>query len=204
MNKLPKEKRDRITLVCIGTVVLLVAAYFFLIGPEYRAIDLTKGKTSRANNELKEKLALIQRQETIENELRDASTALSDAEHDIAFGDPNAWFYETLRNFKGHYDVDISGYSPPSLGDVDFIPHFPYKQLKITVSGMAFYHDLGKFVAGLETTFPHMRVVNLALEPAFGDNSPASTATGSVPGSNEKLSFKMDIVTLVKTGETHN
>ena len=203
MNKQPKEKRDRIILVCIGTAVLLVAVYFFLIGPEYRAIDLTRTKTNRAKDDLKEKQNLIQKKDATENELHDVSTTLSDAENDVASGDPDAWFYETLRNFKGHYDVDISGYSPPTLGDVDLLSHFPYKQLKITVSGTAYYHDLGKFIADFENTFPHMRVVNLALEPASGANSPASTASGR-PGSNEKLSFKMDIITLVKTGETQN
>jgi hypothetical protein len=90
------------------------------------------------------------------------------------------------------------------LGDVDLLPHFPYKQLKITVSGTAFYHDLGKFIADFENAFPHMRVVNLALEPATGGNSPASATSGASPGVNEKLSFKMDIVTLVKTAETQN
>ena len=204
MNKLQKEKRDRIVMVCIGTGVLLAAVFFLLINREYNAIAQTKAKTVQANNDLQDKIALIKRQGAIENDLLEVSTNLSTSEHDIAFGDPNAWFYETLRNFKGHYDVDISGYSSPSLGDVDLLPHFPYKQLKITVNGAAFYHDMGNFVADLETTFPHMRVVNLGLEPGSGGNSTPGTASSGAPGSNEKLSFRMDIVTLVKTGETHN
>jgi hypothetical protein len=204
MNKLQKEKRDRIVLVCIGTGVLLAAVYFLLINPEYNAIARTKAKTVQARSDLQDKIALIKRQGAIEGDSLDVSTNLAAAEHDIAVGDPNAWFYDTLRTFKGHYDVEISGYSPPSLGDVDLLPHFPYKQLKITVNGMAFFHDLGNFVADLENTFPHMRVVNLALDPGTGGYIPSSTASGSVPGSNEKLSFRMEIVTLVKTGETHN
>ena len=204
MNNLQKEKRDRIILVSIGTGALLAAVYFLLINPEYRDIDLAKGMTARASSDLQDKTALINRQDAIEKESLEVSTALSDAEHDIAIGDPNAWFYETLRNFKGRYDVEISSYGPPSLGDVDLLPHFPYKQLKITVSGTAFYHDFGKFIADIETTFPHIRVVNLTLEPASGGNNPEGATPGGNSGSNEKLSFRMDIVSLVKPGEMHN
>ncbi len=121
------------------------------------------------------------------------------AEHDIAFGDPTAWFYETLRNFKEHYAVDISSYGQPSLGSVDLLSKFPYNQIKFSISGTAFYQDLGKFIADFENTFPHMRIVNLALDPASGDLGP-----GHGPVADDTLSFKMDIITLVKTGETQN
>jgi hypothetical protein len=199
MNKLPKEKRDRIILVCLGTGVLLAAVYFLLIGPEYAAIAQAKTKMAGARKDLADKIALIRQQGATENELHEVSASLTDAEHDIAFGDPNAWFYETLRNFSGHYAVEFSNYGQPTRGDVDLLPHFPYKQLRTTVSGTAFYHDLGKFIADFENAFPHIRVVNLALEPAGGGNGPANAA-----GAGEKLSFKMDIVTLVKTAETQN
>jgi hypothetical protein len=74
------------------------------------------------------------------------------------------------------------------VGDVDLIPQFPYKQAKISLSGVAFYHDLGKFISDFENTFPHMRIVNLTVEPANG--------TGA---DSEKLSFRLEIVALVKS-----
>ena len=64
---------------------------------------------------------------------------------------------------------------------------FPYKQVKVTISGTAYYHDLGKFVADFENNFPHMRMVNLSIEPA------------SMTGANaERLSFRVDVIALVK------
>jgi hypothetical protein len=70
------------------------------------------------------------------------------------------------------------------MGDVDLIPNFPYKQVKFSLTGTAYYHDLGKFIADLENNFPHIRVVNLAI----GSN-----------GDSELLSFRVDIVALVKS-----
>lgn len=117
------------------------------------------------------------------------TSTLTQVESDIAFGDPIAWFYETLRNFKGRYKVDLSVTGQSPISDVDLLPNFPYKQLRVSVTGTAYYHDLGKFIADFENTFPHIRIVNLNLEP--GD-------------SGEKLNFRMDIIALVKTGGTQS
>ncbi len=102
-------------------------------------------------------------------------------------GDPAQWIYDTIRNFKEHYKVDVAVNSQLSIGEVDLLAHFPYKQLKVTVNGTAYYQDLGKFIADFENTYPHVRVVNLTINPAGG--------TGD---DSEKLAFKMDIIALVK------
>jgi hypothetical protein len=60
----------------------------------------------------------------------------------------------------------------------------------LTIGGTSYYHDLGKFIADFENQFPLFRVLNLEMEPA-----------PSVAGAEkEKLSFKMDVVALVKPG----
>jgi hypothetical protein len=74
------------------------------------------------------------------------------------------------------------------VADVSLIPSFPYKQATVGVGGTAYYYDLGKFLAELENRFPYMRVQNLLLEPSPGAN----------PEEKEKLSFRMEIVALIK------
>jgi hypothetical protein len=128
--------------------------------------------------------------ENLSAQLVDLSYTLDHAQNDLAYGDPNSWIYDTIRNFKGKYKVDISVNGQLTPGDVDLLPKFQYKQIKATVSGTAYYHDLGKFIADFENTYPHARIANLVLEP------------GGAGGANEKLSFRMDIITLVKpTGQ---
>jgi type II secretion system (T2SS) protein M len=105
----------------------------------------------------------------------------------MASGDLYSWTYNTIRLFKAPYQVDIPDVGHPDVGTMDLLPDFPFKQVRFTVTGTAYYHDLGKFIADFENKFPHMRVVNLQIQPA------------DATGSNEKLSFKMDIVALVKS-----
>ena len=71
------------------------------------------------------------------------------------------------------------------MGAVELLPPFTYKQLKLSVGGTAYYHDLGKFIADFENAYPHAQIINLILEPA-----------GSANDSSEKLSFRMDIIVL--------
>jgi hypothetical protein len=106
-------------------------------------------------------------------------------EGDIASGDIYAWTYDLISRFKKSYKVEIPSIGQPTMSDVDLLPLFPYKQLRVTITGTAYYHDFGKFIADFENTFPHIRVVNLVLDPAGTDS--------------EKLAFRMDVIALVKS-----
>ena len=103
----------------------------------------------------------IKKADTLATQSADLTYTLTQAESDMASGDPASWIYNTIRNFKAQYKVDIAVNGQLAMGDVDLLPKFPYKQLKVTVGGTAYYHDLGKFIADFENTYPHARIANL-------------------------------------------
>jgi hypothetical protein len=107
----------------------------------------------------------------------------------MASGDLYSWTYDTIRHFKQSYRVEIPEVGHPTIGESDLLPSFPYKQIQFSIIGTVYYHDLGKFVADFENAFPHSRMIHLVVEPAAGPDSNSN---------NEKLSFKMEIITLVK------
>jgi hypothetical protein len=193
MNKLPKEKRDQLILVVMGILFVLFLIGFGLIRPQYGTISGINVKINAARDHLQSMEDTIKKGDAISTQLADMSYTLTQNESDMASGDPAQWIYNTIRNFKEHYKVDISVNSQLSIGEVDLLPHFPYKQLKVTVGGTAYYHDLGKFIADFENTFPHARITNLTLEPVggTGDNS-------------EKLAFRMDIIALANPVASQN
>jgi hypothetical protein len=187
MNKLPKEKRDHLILVGIGTMLVLIGIGYGLIRPQYATIKAVNSQVSSALDDLQSKEDTIKKADTVSAQLADLNDTLTKAQSDMASGDPSAWIYDTIRNFKGKYKVDISvsgGQLVP--GPVDLLPKFPYQQIKAAVNGTAYYHDLGKFIADFENAYPHARIANLALEPV-----------GNSGDSNEKLSFRMEIIVLV-------
>lgn len=189
MNWLPKdkEKRKQLILALFSTVVLVVIIVFGLIRPQYDGISKTKEKIKAAQGTLQSVEDAIKQSDAISLQLADVNLALSHSEEDMASGDVFLWTINTIRNFKADYKVEIPTVGQPTMGDVDLLGHFPYRQAKFTVNGTAYYHDLGKFIAAFENKYSHIRVVNLTLEPVSEGGA-----------NNEKLAFSMDIIALIK------
>jgi hypothetical protein len=185
--KLSKDKRNQLILVLFCTVAVLALMWFDLIRPRYAALAQAAASQNAAETKLEGIQNAINRANTITTDLTDVTQTLSNAESDMASGDLYSWTYNTIRLFKTPYQVDIPAIGHPDVETVDLLPSFPFRQVRFTITGTAYYQDLGKFIADFENTFPHIRVVNLQLQPA------------DVTGSDEKLSFKMDVIALVKS-----
>jgi Tfp pilus assembly protein PilO len=188
MNKLPKEKRNQFIVVVLITVVVLSGIFFGLIRMQHDSLSKIKQDTSDAKTKLQKYQNTINSSDAVQSQLIDVSYNLNSAEDDMASGDIYAWTIDLIRRFKTSYKVEIPQIGQPEMSDVDILPNFPYKQVKFTVNGTAYYHDFGKFVMDFENAFPHIRLVNLSLEP--------------VSGGGEKLSFKVDMIALVKPNPT--
>jgi len=191
-SKLSKEKRNQLILVVLGTIAVLGALGYGLIGSQY---DKLRGYAERqvaAEAQLKKMQDTVKRKELVESVLQQTSQLLAEQEAGMATGDLYSWMLNTVRKFQKGYTVDIPQLSPVSApAAVNLLPNVPYKQATMQLGGTAYYHDLGQFIADFENAYPLIRVVNLTVELT---HSPGS-------GEREKLAFKMDLVTLVKSGQ---
>ena len=188
-RKLPKEKRNRLILVVLAALVVVAGLYFGLILRQNQNLVRLAERKAAADTRLKTVLDALKRADRIKAEMDEARSTLAGREGDVASGDLYAWVINSLRQFKAPYKVEIPQFS--QLGepaDVSMIPNFPYKQATLTVAGTGHFHDLGRFITDFENQFPHVRLTNLSLDA----NAPSTTVEP------ETLSFKMDIVTLVK------
>ena len=189
-SKLPREKRNQLILISLVTLVALTALGFGLIKHQYENLASLAATKTEAEQKFVQMQEQIKRADLVEAELAAARTSITNLEAGMApSGDSLSWIINTVRGFKGAYKVEIPQFSPISHpSDVNLLAKFPYKQVTLTVSGTAYYHDLGKFLADFENEFPHIRLVNLDIQL---NPSPAA-------GDAEKLVFKVDIITLVK------
>jgi Tfp pilus assembly protein PilO len=189
MKRLPPAKRNQLIGVIVATVALIGLVYSLLISPQKTKNIRLANETKAAKLKLEQYRATIKLAEDTAAKINTTSTQLTQAEKDIATGDVYLWLNDTIRGFKTAYQVDIPNVSQPTApAEVDLITDFPYKQVKVTLNGIGHYHDLGKFVADFENNFPHMRVLNLTVEPA-------SAPPGSAP---ERLSFHLEVAALVR------
>ena len=190
-NAIPKAKRLQILVVVLATLVALGGLGYGLIKRQYDQLKVLAKKKGAADSKLQVMQTAVKNADEIEAALAGVAKALSEQEATLAFGDLYSWCINTMKRFKTSYKVELPQFGPiSSQTDVNLLPSFPYKQATLNIGGKAYYHDLGRFIADFENQFPFMRVANLTLD------LDASQATAD----REKISFKMDIITLVKPG----
>ena len=187
MKRLSREKRNQLITVILVTLAILALIGFGLIRPQYASLSKIAKDGKAADTKLQSIKHAITNSEAIANEWNDTTYALTHAEEDMASGDLYSWTYDTIRHFKQSYKVEIPEVGHPTIGESDLLASFPYKQIQFAINGTVYYHDLGKFVADFENGFPHSRMVRLVVEPAPSPDS-----------NSEKLSFRMEIITLMK------
>jgi Tfp pilus assembly protein PilO len=193
MKRLSKEKRDQLILVCIVTLMVLVGIWFMLIRAQKESLQALRDQKETKQKKVSQMQDEINKTQTVETELNSVSAKLADREQDMVSGDYYASLVNTVRRFKLAYKLDIPQFSPAaSVTEVDLLPKFPYKQVRIAISGTGFYEDIGKFIADFENQYSASRVVNLELTPYTGSADAKDT--------KEKLTFRMEIVSLVASG----
>ena len=185
MKRLSKEKRNQLIIVGFITLAILGLIYFGLIQPQYASLSKIAADENAADSKLHGIRLTITNANVTANALTETSNTLNQIEAEMASGDLYSWTYDTLRRFKQAYKVEIPETGHPEVGEVNLLPAFPYKQIRFSVNGTAFYHDLGRFISEFENNFPHAQMVHLTVE-----------SSGST---DEKLTFRMEIIALVKS-----
>ena len=165
--------------------LVLVGIGFGVIRPQYTRLADIRKETADTQAKWRENSRVIQESAANGAELADLSQELASNELDMATGDIYAWTLDTIRHFKAGYKLDVPDIGQPTVGAMDQFPTFPYQQLRFTIRGSGYYHDIGRFIADFENEYPHMRVENLDMSPVGGDT--------------EKLLFSAEVVALIKT-----
>ena len=202
MNKLTKEKRDRLALIVVAASLIVLALYFFVITPQRDQIQQQEDKIAQSRESLDKNERWLQLAASVRANLSSHRDQLEVRESDMAPLDKFKWFYNTLDEFRSHHDVSLTDITrEPEFGEIGVLPKFPYQAAIFGVKLSAAYHDFGKFLANFENQFPYLRVQNLRIEldPAqklAGTNNVTTTGAGSAE--SERLAITMKVVTMVK------
>ena len=190
MKNLPKEKRDRLILLGIGTLVIVVGLYYGLITMQQKYLENTAKQKGEQESKLGNGQRLVGNTAQIQKALESATSDLKAIEATMPSGDMYSWIILTVNTFKEKYEVDIPQFSREVASEIGMFGKFPYRAATFILRGTAHYHEFGRFVSDFENAFPYMRIQNIELEPSASNNS------GS-PQDAEKLLFKIEVVTPV-------
>jgi hypothetical protein len=191
MNRITKEQRDQILLAIISTLAVGVGFWYLLIIPQTTTLTQGQARIKEAKAKVEQASRLMRQKDEIEKTLGEDERKLEKIEDYMASGDLYAWAIMTLHKFIEGHKIKISAFSRETIGSVGLLPAFPYPSATFTILGTAFFHDFGTFLAEFENQFPYFQIQNLEL-----------SAGGGGQADNELLTFKMEIVTLLRLTET--
>jgi Tfp pilus assembly protein PilO len=198
MKHLPKEKRDRLILVAVGTLAVIAGLYWGVVRVQRQTLVALAAKHGDEEIRVGNAQRLANSTAELQANLVVVNEKLKVVESTMPSRDLYSWIIQTINTFKenGGYKVEIPQFSREVAGEVGIMAKFPYRAAIFHVRGTAYYHDFGRFVADFENTFPYMRIQNIDLEPSGGTSASKEGGSGSSDDA-EKLAFKFEIVTLI-------
>jgi Tfp pilus assembly protein PilO len=196
MKKLPKEKRDRLILVALGTAACLAGVWYGLVSTQRKSLTTLAKQIEEQKMKVSSGERLVASALDVKKNADFMQAKLQTIEDGMASGDMYSWIIQTMTKFSAGRGVEIPQFSREVTAEVGILPKFPYKAAIFTVRGSAYFHDLGKFIADFENAFPYARLQNIEVDPA-GSSAASPVANVKTPTDSEKLTFKMEIVTLI-------
>lgn len=186
-----RVQKERLVFIVTMTALLTVILYQMVITPAQEVLSIRSRLLSdwqqaqRVGKSQAEAFARLNR------DYDDANIRIRQAETSIASGDPYRWLMKTLPNFYEADPVDLLNYEPPNIHDWQIYPKVPYRAVTFTVSGTAYYQDLGRLIMALENTYPYIRVRRLDMEPKHSADPNDKE--------DEKLNFRLEFDSMLKT-----
>ena len=191
MTKASSVQKERIVFIVNLTALLSVVLYQLVIVPAKDVLQVR----SRLLNDWDQAQRSGKSQTDIltglHRDYEDANAKIRQSESSVAGGDPYRWLMKTLPNFYEADPVDLLNYEPPAIHEWQIYPKVPYRAVTFTVSGTAYYHDLGRLIMAMENSHPYLRIRRLDLEPKHSADPDDKE--------DEKLNFRLEFESMLKT-----
>jgi Tfp pilus assembly protein PilO len=204
MNKLSKDKRDKLILTILLVVGILGALYTYVLAVQKERLGAIQQQIETVRDKVTKADKLIKNEALVARNLAESQRALERRIDDMAPQvQTHYWLLILLDGFRKQEKLGtdfISEISPPEIIEVGLLPKFPFKAASFAVRVNGRFHDIGRFIADLENSFPYFRVQNVRMNPQL---QPTGNSQNSPDASGEgKLLVELRLVSLLKPGST--
>src|SRR5207247_7755821 len=141
MKKLTKERRDRLILVVLGTVVCVFAIWYLVIKTQKNALERVQKQTLEEKGKVANAERLVTTTAEIQKKLALSTQELKNIEDGMASGDMYSWIILTINKFRADRKVEIPQFSREVPSEVGILPKCPYRAALFNLRGAAYFHD---------------------------------------------------------------
>jgi|ERR1041385_1155660 Tfp pilus assembly protein PilO len=197
MNKMSKDKRDKLILICIGVVGIIAVLYFFVLTDLKDEQAMLAAKVTSLRDKIDKSQRILKRQSDFQANLDRLRKDLAEKEADMPRpAQDHSWFIKLMEDRRAKFDLEIQDIRNPEAWDPGILPKFPFKATSFNVTLIGRYTDFGRFLADFENSFPYMRVQLMNITPDVQQAPPGMPQAGEDAG---KLRFNFRVISLIKT-----
>jgi Tfp pilus assembly protein PilO len=174
LSKLPKQKLQKIVLVCIVSLAAVVGVIEFYVLKNWNALTEAEASIGKLNDQIQQ-----------------AQRKARDAKQDVAYraqvksfvetqqatmisGDPFAWVVREISLFAEQHPVRMGALHPGSKVESGGNSKSPTYSTHLEFSGS--YDQIGEFVQDLENRFPTAEIQSLLVSGSADDKSDHSAS----------------------------
>ena len=200
MNKMSKEKRDKLILTWLCIIGVLGTLYTFVWGAQTDKLTEYGNGSKKADDLLYRAQRLIDNSPIIERNL--ATNRLVLQQMHSAMAAPGSE-YETFIRIMKAVELKLDSAIVARLATrtevvrEGLLPNFPYPEVSISFVPSAHFHELGQFIAELENSYPFMRVGSVRMNPEATPRGPRSK-NSAASDINEKLGGDVRLTNFIK------
>lgn len=209
--RLTKAKRDQLIVAVLFSAMAVFLIKGTLMGMQDTKIAQLEKNLVEAEAKATEAKRTVGRETLIKAELVDVREALERVESGMPTeGNAYAWITQTINNYRNdrlaqYPNLEFRDFQPPVFGDIGVLPTksitaetgIPYRGARFRISGVGYYHELGKFLADFENDFRYTRFENLVIETLSEGITTDNTGVGATQ--SELLQFKVEVVAPILT-----
>jgi hypothetical protein len=182
--------RAQAVLGVIGIIIVVVAMWYGLLDTPRTRLQSQLRAREKAVATLDKARKQIADAAKTKLTIDAAAQHLEEMEARMPAGDPYRWLIKAFLDFPAATNVVLANIEPPHISETTILPKVPYKTATFILTGTAYYHDFGMFLAALENDFPHMRLKRLELTPGYPGEAESEEA--------ERLNFQLEIMAFFK------
>jgi hypothetical protein len=164
-QKLPKDKLQKIVLICIMTLIALVGTVQFYVLKNWSALTDTKSQIAKLNDQVHEGERKTQQAAQDVAHRTEVKSFVEAQRAAMVSGDPFAWVVREISLLAEQEPVHMDGLQP--AGKIEMKTGGPLYSARIEISGT--YDQIGAYVRDLENRFPTSEIQNITVTGSSGD-----------------------------------
>jgi Tfp pilus assembly protein PilO len=164
-RKLPKDKLQKIVLICIVTLVAVVGTVQFYVLKNWSALTDTKSQIVKLNDQIREGDRKTQQAAQDVAHRAEVKSFVETQRAAMVSGDPFAWVVREISLLAEQEPVHMDGLQP--AGKIEVKSGGPLYSAHIEITGT--YDEIGAYVRDLENKFPTSEIQNLTVAGSPGD-----------------------------------